>query len=452
MLADWLPGGYHWFDMTTGDARSAWAEGLRPVNRPAEAARAAYDRTSRWYRFTEEPFERRARATALDLLAPREGEAILEIGPGTGPLLVRIAAAVGPTGRVVGLDLSRGMLNQAAGRARRAGLAERVELRQGDARALPFGDAAFDGAIATFTLDLFDTPDIPVVLAEIRRVLRPGGRLVVASLSRSGTIAWPTRLYERLHDRFPSALDCRPIRPGLAMQASGFVDGRSVVLPLWGLRAEVVAGISPGPPDPSSTVAPPAGPVSAVSAPAGTEVAARPTPPAAPEPAAQPAPPRGVLRWLLRLPAVLYRARLGRLLGHRFLLLVHTGRRTGLRRETVLEVVAYDATTREAVVAAGWGRRTQWLHNVEAGLAREVWIGGARYAPAVRVLAPEEAVEAIAGYERRNRFMAPVVRGVLSRLLGWRYDGSDAARRRLVGQLPLVGFRPARVDEPGPAA
>ena len=48
----------------------------------------------------------------------------------------------------------------------------------------------------------------------------------------------------------------------------------------------------------------------------------------------------------------------------------------------------------------------------------------------------------LAGYERRNRWVAPVVRAVLSRLVGWHYDGSESARRRLVGELPMVAFRP----------
>jgi hypothetical protein len=58
------------------------------------------------------------------------------------------------------------------------------------------------------------------------------------------------------------------------------------------------------------------------------------------------------------------------------------------------------------------------------------------------MLAPEEASEALADYERRNRWLAPVVRWVLSRLVGWRYDGSAPARLRLVSELPVVGFRP----------
>ena len=164
--------------------------------------------------------------------------------------------------------------------------------------------------------------------------------------------------------------------------------------------------------------------------------------PEVPGPVPQPAPPGGMLRALLGLPVHLYHAHLGVLLGHRFLLLVHTGRRTGIRRETVLEVIRYDRVSREAVVAAGWGRRTGWLHNVEAGLAREVWIGRERFVPAFRVLAADEAERLFADYERRNRLIAPLVRAVISRLVGWRYDGTQASRRRVVEQLSLVGLRP----------
>lgn len=157
-------------------------------------------------------------------------------------------------------------------------------------------------------------------------------------------------------------------------------------------------------------------------------------PPPAGQPAVrQPAPPGGVLRTLLGLPVHLYHAHLGVLIGHRFLLLVHTGRRTGTRRETVLEVVRYDPTTSESVVVAGWGGRTGWLHNVEAGLAHEVWTGRQRFAPVYRILPPDEAERLFADYEHRNRLIGPLLRAVLSRLLGWRYDGTAAGRRPQAG-------------------
>lgn len=154
----------------------------------------------------------------------------------------------------------------------------------------------------------------------------------------------------------------------------------------------------------------------------------------------QPSPPKGILGWLLGLPRYLYHAHLGVLLGHRFLVLVHEGRRSGKRRETPLEVVRYDRTRHEAIVAAGWGTKTQWLYNVDAGLAREVWIGRERYAPAVRHVDADEAQEVIAWYEDHSGLPKWIVRGVLSRLLGWRYDGSPDARVRLAAQLPMVAF------------
>ncbi|HEX9634562.1 MAG TPA: hypothetical protein VGB34_03640 [Candidatus Limnocylindria bacterium] len=162
----------------------------------------------------------------------------------------------------------------------------------------------------------------------------------------------------------------------------------------------------------------------------------------------QPAPPRGVLRWLLSLPVYLYRARLGFLLGHRFLVLVHEGRRTGRRHETPLEVVRYDRSTEEATVVAAWGRKTAWLHNVEVGLARQVWIGPARYVPAVRRLDVDEAVAVLERYELRSGLPRSLVWAVLSRLLGWRYDGTPAARRRAAEQLPSLAFCPVSQASP----
>jgi deazaflavin-dependent oxidoreductase (nitroreductase family) len=138
----------------------------------------------------------------------------------------------------------------------------------------------------------------------------------------------------------------------------------------------------------------------------------------------------------------LYRWRSGWLLGHRFLLLIHVGRRTGLRRRTVLEVVEYRKEGPEAVVISAFGRNADWFRNIAATPDPEVVIGSRRFTAACRVLDEGEAVQVFAGYERRNRFVAPIIRSVLSRLLGWRYDGSEEDRRRLVVQLPFVAFRP----------
>jgi deazaflavin-dependent oxidoreductase (nitroreductase family) len=150
------------------------------------------------------------------------------------------------------------------------------------------------------------------------------------------------------------------------------------------------------------------------------------------------------LRHLFRAPVYVYRWKCGWLLGHRFLLLIHMGRRTGRRRYTVLEIVEYRKDGPEAVVMSAFGRSAHWLRNIEATPGPEIIIGAHRFTAAHRFLDKDEAVGVIAGYEQRNRFIAPVIRAVLRRLLGWRYDGSSRARRHLVQQLPLVAFRPRR--------
>jgi deazaflavin-dependent oxidoreductase (nitroreductase family) len=149
------------------------------------------------------------------------------------------------------------------------------------------------------------------------------------------------------------------------------------------------------------------------------------------------------LRRLFRAPVCLYRWNLGWLLGQRFLLLIHIGRRTGLRRHTVLEVMEYRKEGPEAVVMSAFGRNADWLRNIEATPGPEVVIGSQHFVAARRFLDEEEAIRVITGYERRNWFIAPIIRAVLTRLLGWRYDGSEGARRRLAAQLPLIAFRPA---------
>ena len=96
-------------------------------------------------------------------------------------------------------------------------------------------------------------------------------------------------------------------------------------------------------------------------------------------------PPGPILKPLLGVPAALYRARVGWLMGRRFLLLNHRGRRSGRRYETVLEVLRWDPWRDEATVISGFGPAAQWYRNVLAGGAAEVRIGRRRFAPSVRV-------------------------------------------------------------------
>ncbi len=216
------------------------------VRRSKAQARASYDRMSRSYDLFAGAFEQRLRNLALERLGIMDGEAVLEIGFGTGHALERIAGAVGERGRVCGIDISTGMLGVSQRRLARAGLLERVALRCGDAAALPYADGAFDAVFMSFTLELFDTPEIPRVLGEVRRVLRPGGRLGVVSLSREAGAPLMLRLYEWLGQRLPRYIDCRPIYLERALREAGFAIAHSEEVSLWGLPAKVVVGARGG--------------------------------------------------------------------------------------------------------------------------------------------------------------------------------------------------------------
>lgn len=154
--------------------------------------------------------------------------------------------------------------------------------------------------------------------------------------------------------------------------------------------------------------------------------------------------PGPLLRRLLRAPGVLYDWHLGWMLGRRFLRLTHIGRHSGRTYTTVLEVVGRGRAGDEFIVVAGLGRSAQWYRNLQAHEATEVVTAARRFVPIHRELPVAEAEAVLAEYERHNRWLAPVIRRVLSWLVGWRYDGSASARLRLARELPLIGFRPAR--------
>jgi ubiquinone/menaquinone biosynthesis C-methylase UbiE len=132
----------------------------------------------------------------------------------------------------------------AQSRIRRTAWQDRVGLLVGDALRLPCAPASLDALFACFTVELFDTPEIPAVLAECRRALRGGGRLCAVSLVRETPLNFMTRLYEWAHRKFPAAVDCRPILLRKALMESGFTIRESVRKTMWGLPVEIVLAYS----------------------------------------------------------------------------------------------------------------------------------------------------------------------------------------------------------------
>ena len=200
--------------------------------------RAFYTRISSVYDALADRDEHRARQMGLALLDAQAGEHILEIGFGTGSSLVRLATAVGASGRVCGIDISLGMKAVAEQRLRSTNASVAVDLRIAAVPPIPFDDKAFAATFTAFTLELFPDDTVPVVLSEIRRTLRAGGRLAVVSMD-VGTAeqrrAAPERIYNWMHLHFPHIVDCRPIDVERRLGDAGFTIKRTERLEIWGL-------------------------------------------------------------------------------------------------------------------------------------------------------------------------------------------------------------------------
>lgn len=116
-------------------------------------------------------------------------------------------------------------------------------------------------------------------------------------------------------------------------------------------------------------------------------------------------PPHGLGRWFARAPRYLYRIRLGRLLGKRLVLLEHRGRRSGVARQTVLEVVDADSTS--LFVAAAWGERSDWFQNVQADPSVFISSGPIRHASTTAtVLAKSDAIGVFERYGAEHKMAA----------------------------------------------
>lgn len=215
-------------------------EQILRVHRSKAEAKSSYDRISSVYDYLAGPFESRFSDRALDLLHVRKGERVLEVGFGTGRCLEKIAIKVGRKGRAYGVDISSGMLKVTKRRLEKKNLVERVELYRGDAMHMPYKKGEFDAVFMSFTLELFDTPEIPRVLKEIRRVLKPKGRLGVVSMEKEDSDSWMVRLYEWFHKVLPNYVDCRPIYVARSIKDAGYSIKTNERVSLLGLPGSIV--------------------------------------------------------------------------------------------------------------------------------------------------------------------------------------------------------------------
>jgi ubiquinone/menaquinone biosynthesis C-methylase UbiE len=226
------------------DFANVWQAPVLRVFQSRAQTKAFYNKISRFYDALSDRSEAPVRRAGLNLLKPRAGERVLEIGFGTGHTLAALAKAVGSGGMVFGLDLSDQMVRLAKKNLAEAGLLERARLRCGDAAQLPYAKNTMDAVFMSFTLELFDTPEIPKVLSECRRVLKTDGRIVVVSMSKEGEHEPLIGIFEWAHKHFPNFIDCRPIYARDALEKADFHIRKALKKHMW-IPVEIILGAKP---------------------------------------------------------------------------------------------------------------------------------------------------------------------------------------------------------------
>ena len=191
----------------------------------AEAAR----RVEALYQTPDVAAQRRETLKSLDL---RQGERVLDIGSGPGLLAHEMAANVGPEGRVRGIDTSEDMLAMSR---KRCAEQPQAAFESADATGLPYPDESFDAAVSTQVYEY--VPDIPAALAELYRVLRPGGRAVIVDTDYDSLVMY-TENPERM-DRVLAAWDEHFVHGDLPrtlsprLRDAGFTLRHRTVIPMF---------------------------------------------------------------------------------------------------------------------------------------------------------------------------------------------------------------------------
>lgn len=212
--------------------------GIIEVTVGVDGIRKIYSWMSKVY-FLATPLEKKARMRGIELAQIKSDDKILEVAVGLGQSFLEFLKRVDSKNSVYGIDLTPAMLNKTRKRAIQNGFSN-FDLREGDARHLPFPDETFDVLYNSYMLDLIPLADFSVVLKEFYRVLKKNGRLVLVNLGKKDS---SPVFYEKLYNLSPYFWGgCRPVLMESYVKQVGF---RNVTreIPKTLMTTEIVTGI-----------------------------------------------------------------------------------------------------------------------------------------------------------------------------------------------------------------
>lgn len=186
---------------------------------PEEKIRSIYDFKASYYDLWALVSVTKAMKLGVELADIRNGERVLEVAIGTGLNLNKICRQ-NPSGFITGIDIAPKMLNKASRRVQKIG-AQNVCLHKADARYLPYAPGSFDLVMNNYLFDILPEQVIPQIVSEFKRVLAPGGRLVLTHMTPGEKLQ--NLIYRFIYHVSPPILGgCRGIHAEPFLRAQGF--------------------------------------------------------------------------------------------------------------------------------------------------------------------------------------------------------------------------------------
>lgn len=181
-----------------------------------DQVKEVYNNLSQFYDVWGALTEGRARRRGIELAAVQDGESILDVAVGTGLILADIAKR-NRTGLNAGIDITSGMLQKARSRLKKS--LSQVELKQASAFEIPYPGETFDLVTNGYMFDLMPVEMMPKILMEFRRVMKPGGRLVLVNMTEGERPG--SHFYQWIYQHSPRLMGgCRGVKmAGLLLQA-----------------------------------------------------------------------------------------------------------------------------------------------------------------------------------------------------------------------------------------